>query len=162
MYSDPMNEFHLGDHHPLHLKVIMSLDYGDKYIGVATYCVNRDPYPTPYGRIANKGEDYILNEIKKLISDECVDIVVMGLPYLLDGKATPQTQKLEAFTQRLSSFLQLPVQTQDETLSTYEAESRMKNSPQYNFQVDYSQIDAVAASVILEDFIRTTKKNSSL
>lgn len=155
-----MNEFHLPENHPLHLKVIMSLDYGDKFIGVATYCINRDPYPTPYGRIANKGEDFIMSEIKRLIDDECVDIIVVGLPYLLDGKSTPQTQKVVDFTQRLAQAIVLPIQTQDETLSTYEAESRMKNSPQYNFQVDYSQIDAVAATVILEDFIRTTRKNS--
>ena len=138
----------------------MSLDYGDKFIGVATYCVNRDPYPTPYGRIANKGEEFIMKEIKRLIDNECVDLIVVGVPYLLDGKATPQTQKVVDFTQRLTASISLPIQTQDETLSTYEAESRMKNSPQYNFQVDYSQIDAVAASVILEDFIRTTASNS--
>lgn len=155
-----MNQFHLPESHPLHLKVVMSLDYGDKFIGVATYCVNRDPYPTPYGRIANKGEEFIMKEIKRLIDDECVDLIVVGVPYLLDGKATPQTQKVADFTQRLTASISLPIQTQDETLSTYEAESRMKNSPQYNFQVDYSQIDAVAASVILEDFIRTTASNS--
>lgn len=155
-----MNQFHLPESHPLHLKVVMSLDYGDKFIGVATYCVNRDPYPTPYGRIANKGEEFIMKEIKRLIDDECVDLIVVGVPYLLDGKATPQTQKVVDFTQRLTASISLPIQTQDETLSTYEAESRMKNSPQYNFQVDYSQIDAVAASVILEDFIRTTASNS--
>ncbi len=155
-----MSEFHLPTEHSLHLKVVMCLDYGEKYIGVATYCVNRDPYPTPYGRIANKGEDFVMKEIKRLIDDECVDLMVVGVPYLLDGKSTPQTLKLVEFTQRLSSFVSVPVQNQDETLSTYEAESRMKNSPQYNFQVDHSQIDAVAASVILEDFIRTTKKNS--
>ena len=155
-----MNQFHLPESHPLHLKVVMSLDYGDKFIGVATYCVNRDPYPTPYGRIANKGEEFIMKEIKRLIDNECVDLIVVGVPYLLDGKTTPQTQKVVDFTQRLTASISLPIQTQDETLSTYEAESRMKNSPQYNFQVDYSQIDAVAASVILEDFIRATASNS--
>jgi RNase H-fold protein (predicted Holliday junction resolvase) len=38
----------------------------------------------------------------------------------------------------------------------------MKNSPQYNFQVDLSQIDAVSACVILEDFIRRKKANPPL
>ncbi len=155
-----MSEFRLPETHPLNLKVVMSLDYGGKFIGVATYCINRDPYPTPYGRIANKGEEFVLKEIKKLIDDECVDLLVVGVPYLLDGQATPQTQKVVEFTQRLGAAISLPIHTQDETLSTFEAESRMKNSPQYNFQVDYSHIDAVAASVILEDFIRTTQKKS--
>jgi putative Holliday junction resolvase len=38
----------------------------------------------------------------------------------------------------------------------------MKNSPRYNFKVDLKQIDAVAASVILEDFIRRKKRQSGL
>ena len=155
-----MNEFHLSDTHPLHLKTVLSIDYGDKFVGIATYCVNRDPYPTPYGRIANKGEDSIIKELKRLIDDESVEMIVVGIPYLLDGKSTPQTKKVTDFIERLTQLITLPIQTQDETLSTYEAESRMKASPRYNFQVDYSQIDAVAASVILEDFIRTLKKNS--
>jgi putative Holliday junction resolvase len=48
----------------------------------------------------------------------------------------------------------LRIHEQDETLSTYEAEERMKRSPRYNFQVNLSEIDAVSATVILEDFLR--------
>jgi putative Holliday junction resolvase len=54
------------------------------------------------------------------------------------------------------------VEEQDETLSTFEAESRMKSSPQYNFQVNLTQIDALAACVILEDFIRRKKDRPHL
>lgn len=160
MYSGAMNEFHLSNEHELNLKTILSIDYGGKFIGTATYCVNRDPYPTPYGRIANKGEDFVIQELKRLIDNESIDLIVVGIPYLLDGKSTPQTKKVTDFIERLTQLIPMSIHTQDETLSTYEAESRMKASPQYNFQVDQSQIDAVAASVILEDFIRTLKKNS--
>jgi putative Holliday junction resolvase len=157
-----MNEFSLSDSHSLHLKTLLAMDFGEKFIGVATYCVNRDPFPTPYGRIANKGEAFVISELKKIIQDESIDEVVIGLPHLIDGKKTSSTERAQKFVNFIREQISLPLHEQDETLSTFEAESRMKNSPRYNFQVDYSQIDAVAASVILEDFIRRKKANPAL
>lgn len=157
-----MSEFSLPVDHPLNLKNILAMDFGEKFIGVATYCVNRDPFPTPYGRIANTGPEAVIKELKKIIDDECTDVVVIGLPHLTDGKKTSTTEKAQKFVAFIREHFTLPIEEQDETLSTFEAESRMKNSPRYNFQVDLKQIDAVAASVILEDFIRRTKHSPGL
>jgi putative Holliday junction resolvase len=157
-----MSEFGLPPHHPLNLKTILAMDFGEKFIGIATYCVNRDPYPTPYGRIQNTGPQAVIQELSKIIDNECVEAVVIGLPHLTDGKKTSTTQKAQNFVNFIKEHFTLPIHEQDETLSTFEAESRMKNSPRYNFQVDLKQIDAVAASVILEDFIRRTKRQFGL
>ncbi len=152
-----MNEFSLPSDHPLNLKNILAMDFGEKFIGVATYCVNRDPYPTPYGRIQNIGPDAVIKELKRIVDDEFIELIVIGLPHLTDGKKTSTTQKAQNFIDFIKDHFTLPIEAQDETLSTFEAESRMKSSPRYNFKVDLKQIDAVAASVILEDFIRRTK-----
>jgi putative holliday junction resolvase len=157
-----MNEFSVSPDHPLHLKSLLALDFGEKFIGVATYCVNRDPYPTPYGRIQNHNDQQVCAELKKILDDELIDIIIIGVPRLLDGKQTKMTLKAQAFIANIVKQFTLPVFEQDETLSTFEAESRMKNSPQYNFQVDLKKIDAVAASVILEDFIRRKRNDSGL
>ncbi len=157
-----MSEFSLPDSHPLNLKTIIALDFGEKFIGVASYCVNRDPFPTPFGRIANTSPEAVIRELKRIIDDECVDLIVIGLPHLTDGKKTSTTQKAQNFVSFVAEHFTLPIEEQDETLSTFEAESRMKNSPRYNFQVDLKQIDAVAASVILEDFIRRKKESPDL
>ncbi len=157
-----MSEFNLPSTSALHLKTILAMDFGEKFIGVATYCVNRDPYPVPFGRIANTGPDAVISQLKKLIDDESIDLLVIGVPHLIDGKSTKMTEKAMNFVKFIREHLSLPVEEQDETLSTFEAENRMKNSPQYNFQVDLKQIDAVAACVILEDFIRRTKASSRL
>lgn len=152
-----MNEFHLPENHELHLKTILALDFGEKFIGVATYCVNRDPYPLPYGRIQNNGETAVIAELRKIIADESIDLMVIGVPRLTDGKTTKMTAKAVTFVNFIRNQITLPVEEQDETLSTFEAGDRMKNSARYNFTVDLKQIDAVAASVILEDFIRRKK-----
>ena len=132
------------------------MDYGEKFIGLATFCVNRDPFPTPFGRIANTSQDAVIHELKKIIGDELIDVIVIGLPFLTDGKKTSTTTKVQEFINFMREQFTLQIYEQDETLSTFEAESRMKNSPRYNFKIDLKQIDAVAASVILEDFIRRT------
>ncbi len=152
-----MNEFHLPADHELNLKNVLAMDFGEKFIGVATYCVNRDPFPVPFGRIQNHSMPHVVKELQKLIEEESIDIVVIGVPRLTDGKTTNMTTKAVMFVSEIRNQIALPVEEQDETLSTYEAESRMKNSPRYNFQIDLKQIDAVAASVILEDFIRRKK-----
>lgn len=153
-----MSEFQLPPQHELNLKNILALDFGEKFIGVASFCVNRDPFPSPYGRIANTSSDAVVKELQKIIQDEMIEILVIGLPHLLDGKKTSTTTKAEGFIQFIKEHFSLPIEEQDETLSTFEAESRMKNSPRYNFKVDMKQIDAVAATIILEDFIRRKKR----
>jgi putative Holliday junction resolvase len=104
----------------------------------------------------------VLKELRSILDNECVELVVIGLPYLTDGKRTASTERAQAFVDMIREQISQPVEDQDETLSTFEAESRMKNSPQYNFQVDLTQIDAVSACVILEDFIRRKKANPPL
>lgn len=157
-----MNEFHVPVEHPLNLKNILAIDFGEKVIGLATYCVNRDPFPTPYGRIINKGLEIVRRELKQVIDDECTDLIVIGLPRLTDGKETKSTERARQFLNWVSEQFSLKVYEQDETLSTFEATERMKNSPRYNFSVDLTQIDAVSASIILEDFIRRNKAEFKL
>jgi putative Holliday junction resolvase len=157
-----MSEFNLPSTDELNLKNIIALDFGEKFIGVASFCVNRDPFPSPFGRIANTSKEAVIKELKRIIDDEMIDLIVIGIPHLIDGKKTSTTAKAEGFIQFIKEHFSLPIEEQDETLSTFEAESRMKNSPRYNFKVDLKQIDAVAASVILEDFIRRKKRQSGL
>jgi len=157
-----MSEFNLPSTDELNLKNILALDFGEKFIGVANFCVNRDPFPSPFGRIANTSKGAVIKELKKIIDVEMIDLIVIGVPHLIDGKKTSTTAKAEGFIQFIKEHFSLPIEEQDETLSTFEAESRMKNSPRYNFKVDLKQIDAVAATVILEDFIRRKKRQSGL
>lgn len=152
-----MNEFHVSHDHELNHKTILAMDFGEKFIGVATYCVNRDPFPVPFGRIQNTSMAKVVKELQAIIENESIDLIVIGVPRLTDGKTTTMTTKAVAFVNEIRNQITLPVEEQDETLSTYEAESRMKNSARYNFTVDLKQIDAVAASVILEDFILRKK-----
>lgn len=139
----------------IHGQVLLGIDYGEKVIGLALYKAGIDPFPQPYGRIVVSRSDNPLQDIKVVIDDEVVDRIILGLPHLTDGQESKMTLHIKDWSKKLATFLgDIPIHFQDETLSTYEAEQRMKNDPRYNFKVDLQKIDELAASIIIEQFIQ--------
>lgn len=137
-------------------KNILSVDYGTKVTGLASFYPGRDPFPTPFGRIIYKDDLSLIKSIKEIIDEEFFDVIVIGFPLLLDGQETEMTKKAKLFGELVRTEIkEVEVYLQDETLTTYAAQDRMKNSPQYNFKVDPQKIDEVAATIILEDFMRS-------
>lgn len=134
-------------------KHLLAIDYGRKFTGVATHRVNIDPIIIPFGRIAYKSDEALIISLKEIIEEEFIDVVVLGVPHFTDGTESTMTKTVKAFGKAFAKSLDVPFYLQDETLSTKEAEDRMARDPRYNFQVDYSKIDAVAATIILEDFL---------
>lgn len=134
-------------------KHVMAIDYGQKYTGIATHRVSVDPMIIPYGRIKYQSDEQLVDAVIEVIEEEFIEVLVLGIPLFTDGKESTMTKTIKEFAKKLEAKVSIPMFLQDETLSTMEAEDRMKNSPRYNFQVDYSKIDAVAATIILEDFL---------
>jgi putative Holliday junction resolvase len=127
-------------------------------VGLATYFRGTDPYPTPFGKIIYLNDNQVIEELSSIIRDEFIDTLVLGVPYYLDGNSSKMTETIKMFgTQLEKTFPKLKVIYQDETLSSFEAQDRMKRDPRYNFKVDPKEIDALAASIILEDFLRENK-----
>ncbi len=138
----------------LNSEKILAVDYGTKAVGLALFSPGKNPYPLPYTRLDNKSDKELLQELLRVVREEAVTIVVLGVPRLLDGTETTMTKKIRAFGEKLAAALKpVPLYWQDESLSSFEAEERMKSSARYNFKVDPRQIDALAAAIILEDFI---------
>lgn len=134
-------------------KKLLAIDYGTKFTGLAHYHVEVDPFVLLFGRIKYESDEQLAQEIAKIIEEDFFDIIILGIPYFTDGTASKMTETVKNFKNILAKTIQLPIYEQDETLSSYEAEEKMKNDPRFNFQVDLTQIDAVAASIILEDFL---------
>lgn len=136
-------------------KTILSVDYGTKRVGLASFCPGRDPYPTPLFQFSNAGDDTVIQQILEVVANDCIEVVIVGLPHLTDGTATDMTKKIQNWGGRLKNQLNnCSFFFQDETLSSFEAEERMKKDPRYNFKIDAKHLDALAASIILEDFLK--------
>lgn len=136
-------------------KPILAIDYGTKRIGTATFCPGRDPFPLLCKTIENKNLEHVLKEINHIVDEELIEIIIIGKPHLLDGKETEMTQKTVRFKDQVQSFFkQITIYMQDETLSSFEAEERMKKSPEFNFKINKTKLDQLSASILIEDFLR--------
>ena len=152
-----MNDFaHYPKFKKFHGKKILAIDFGTKVIGTAMFCPGKDPFPYVAEKIIYKSDADSIKKIGSIVADEDIQIIVLGVPYFLDGKESTTTVLVKKFGELLKSTLpDLEFFEQDETLSTKAAEEKMKNSPVYNFKVDPTKIDCVSATIILEDFIRS-------
>lgn len=152
-----MNEFsHYPRFQQLLGKRILAIDFGTKVIGTAMFCPGRDPFPNVFLKIIYKSHEESIKSLLKIIADEDIEVVVLGVPYFIDGKESTNTINIRAFGQQLqSALIDQEFFEQDETLTTKAAEERMMNSPEFNFKIDPTKIDCVSATIILEDFIRS-------
>ena len=136
-------------------KMILSIDYGKKVTGLAHYTPGREPFPLGYGRIIYQSDEDLIKQLSEIISNESIEILVLGLPLFTDGTESEMTKTVRNFGKKLQeAFDKILFFFQDETLTTYEAKERMKNSPKYNFKIDLKKIDELSAVIILEDFMR--------
>ena len=129
----------------------LGLDLGDKRTGVAI----SDPqgvFAIPMTVIADKDEDATINDIVRLIEQNKVECVVLGLPYSLDGTLGRQANKVKIFADKLSQAINLDIQLWDERFSTtaanrlmIEAGTKRKKKKQHR--------DAVAAAIILQGYL---------
>lgn len=134
---------------------ILALDVGRRRIGMAI----SDPsgmLARPLGTVTvgdTDAPDLVAKEIARLRDDDDgLAEVVVGLPRHLDGTRSEQTTAVEAFIAELRLRIDLPLVTEDERLSSREAESRLAVR-QKDWKKRKTQLDAVAAAVILQDYL---------
>jgi putative Holliday junction resolvase len=137
-------------------KNILAIDFGLKVVGTAIFCPGKDPFPYLGQKIIYKSDQETIQALQNFVNDENIEVIVLGVPYFIDGNESETTKLIKNFGHLLKlHFSKLEFFEQDETLSTQAAKERMQNSPQFNFKIDMTMIDCVAASIILEDFIRS-------
>lgn len=95
--------------------------------------------------------EQFLDDISALVRQEKAAAIVIGLPRGLDGQETAQTSVVRKFGRELEGCLTIPLYWTDEavTSSQAEAELRGRNKP-----FTKGDVDALAATYILDDFIR--------
>jgi len=136
------------------LKRILCLDYGEKRIGLAL----SDPLKIiayPYKTIINFGLNNLKYEIKKIIANETIESIVIGLPIGLNGKDTIQTQKVREFRLQILD-LNIPIYFEDERLSSLAAAKSMKME-KIKTGFNKGMIDKRAAAIILQQFLDKKK-----
>ena len=134
---------------------ILSLDVGEKRIGVA----RADLAVCIASVVATLDRtETIIEDIQKLVLDNDATAVIIGLPRGLDGQETAQTQSVRRFADQLQPNIAVDIIFQDEALTSRQAEAELeKRGKPYK----KSDIDALAAIYILEDYMASIRKGTS-
>nr|WP_242028488.1 Holliday junction resolvase RuvX [Pseudanabaena sp. FACHB-2040] len=129
----------------------MGLDIGKKRIGVAG-CDRTGLIASGITTLEGRSFDQILADLRYLIQERQVQVLVVGLPYTMDGELGSQARQVQKFARRLSQALELPVDYVDERLTSFEAEQLLlaeNRSPSRN----KGMIDRKAAAIILQQWL---------
>jgi len=98
-----------------------------------------------------------IDPILKIVQREDVERLVVGLPLNMDGSASAGSKSAKEFGQALGEKTGKPVIFVDERLSTFEAEQllvdRKRGGEKITRKGKKSQLDALAASLILQAFL---------
>ena len=84
--------------------------------------------------------------------DDGLGAVVVGLPRHLDGTPSEETVRVAAFVEALRTRTRVPITTEDERLSSREAETRLAVRER-SWRKRKAKLDAAAAAVILQEYL---------
>lgn len=131
------------------MKRIMALDAGDKRIGVAV----SDPLGiTAQGLKVLENSPQVFAEIAQLCKEYDVERVVVGLPKNMNNTLGPRADWSREFASKVADAVGLPVDMEDERLTTVAAERVMLDA-------DLSRgkrrkvVDKMAAVLILQNYL---------
>ena len=139
---------------------VLGIDVGDRRVGLAISDASRTlarPLTTVKVTDAADAVNRVAQTIAELAADEDgLDAILVGLPARLDGSPTNATPRVQAFIDALRARTTVRIVTEGERLTSREAESRLAvNERDWRKRKD--TLDAVAASIILQDYLDRPK-----
>lgn len=137
----------------------MGLDIGEKRIGVAL----SDPLwimASALTVIERKTDDAAIKQILDLAGENDVERIVVGLPRSLDGSLGKQAKAVQSFVELLKGYIEVPVVTWDERLSTVAVE-RMMIEAGVKRDKRKKHRDSLAAAFILQGYLDWERNRAS-
>ena len=131
---------------------IMGIDYGDARTGVAISDLLCSIVGSTYV-IPSRNTEKAIADIVRLIRENGVGELVVGLPKNMNGTDGPRAELCREFADKLKQITGLPVVLWDERRTTVEAHNIL-SMHNYHGQKRKNTVDAVAASLILEGYLQ--------
>jgi len=134
----------------------MSIDYGDKRVGIAL----SDPMHTisyPLCTIKQINQVDLIDKILEISNEKDVNKIIIGLPISMSGKYSEQTKKVLSFKDLFISELSdrdidISIDTLDERLSSVSAMDIMiKQGIKTGHNKE--KIDQLSAAIILQEYL---------
>ena len=133
---------------------IMGLDVGSKIVGVAI----SDPLGfTAQGleiiQIDEEKEQFGFERLTELVEQYKVDKFVLGLPKNMNNTSGPRVEASKAYGEKIAQLFQIPVEYQDERLTTVAAERMLIEQADVSRSKRKKVIDKLAAQLILQNYL---------
>jgi putative Holliday junction resolvase len=140
---------------------ILGIDYGSVRIGLSL--------SDPLGLIAQPVEAFrndasLFTNLGKVSARENVTLIVVGMPFNLKGQKAQKAEEVQKFIERLKEELGIETLTWDERFTTTIANQTMlaMGTKKKERQKKDGRIDSMAAAVMLQGYLDSTKHSRSL
>ena len=129
----------------------MGMDFGLARIGIALSDETKF-LASPYITYKRKGTEQDINYIVELIKIQKVDELVCGLPMNMQGEEQKIAKHTREFVDMLKERTNIKIEFIDERLSSVMAEEMLKETEK-DWKKRKEKLDAVAASILLQDYL---------
>ncbi|MFO8031343.1 MAG: Holliday junction resolvase RuvX [Desulfohalobiaceae bacterium] len=130
----------------------LGIDFGLQRVGLAL----SDPWgkmALPYKTLRHQGRKKLVQDILHILELEHVQRIVLGLPQNHSGEENLGVRQVKNLARSLQRATGWQIYLLDETLSSYEAQQRLKSAG-LRANKHKSVLDQQAAVVILENFLQ--------
>ena len=137
--------------------IILAVDYGDVRTGLAV-CDKSEFLASPVCVITERNEDKVIEKVSEKAIELKAQEIAVGLPKNMDGSEGFRADACKEFALKLEAKTGIKTVLRDERLTTVSA-NKIMNMTDTRGKKRKDTVDAVAAVIILEDYIRYRKNN---
>jgi putative Holliday junction resolvase len=130
---------------------VLAIDYGTVRLGLAISDAEQQ-FASPYANYTRVNAHRDLEYLRRVLADEQVVRVVVGLPVHLDGRESDKSAEARRFAAWLAAETQLPVVLFDERFTSVEAESQLL-AAKLSRKRRKARRDMLAAQVLLAAYL---------
>lgn len=123
----------------------LGIDYGEKNVGIA---VSDDGGNLAFAKVVLKNDKQLLENILKIVSEDKIEVIIIGESKNLNGEDNPIQKKILEFKKILEENVKIPIYLEPEFLTSMEAR---------RLQEDIKKVDASAAALILKSYLAKQK-----
>ena len=133
---------------------IMGLDVGSRTVGVAVSdLLGWTAQGVEIIRINEDEKEFGIDRMKELVAQFEPTGFVLGLPKNMNNTSGPRVEAAQAYGELLTETFGLPIDFQDERLTTVEAERMLVEEADASRKKSKQVIDKLAAALILKNYV---------
>ena len=138
---------------------IAGIDYGTVRIGIAVSDADRI-LASPYETYLRKSPDRDTEYFRRLVSEERINLFVLGLPLHLSGDLSEKAKEVIRFGRWLTSVTGIPVDYMDERYTSVEAEQILRQAGLTEKKRKANR-DKLAAQILLSAYLESGCKGTT-